>query len=117
MPNNPRYERINLMSAVTVTDKGIQRQQLDVFSQKYYTLLNNITTSKPYPNQVTNPITTISQEVYGTTSLWWFIAKYNGSINPLDIDTSTPLKIPNKEDLDSIMSNVPTNRQGQVVTI
>lgn len=43
------------------------------------------------------PITNISYNLYGTTTLWYVIVYVNGLLNPLEIPGGTVLKVPKKD--------------------
>lgn len=56
----------------------------------------------PMPSEASNRLDLLSQEFYGTPSLWWLLARVNNIVDPLvGAPTGTLLRIPTKARLAS----------------
>lgn len=67
----------------------------DFMSGRLITLLYQIKAYRIYTYPGSRPpLTTISYQHYGNTSLWWAILFYNGYIHPGEIPGGVALKIP-----------------------
>ena len=62
------------------------------------------------------PLTTISQELYGTTSAWWVILYINGYMHPDEISSGASLKVPSPEIIQLFLQSTKVNNIGQTVT-
>lgn len=61
------------------------------------------------------PITTISTQIYGTTSLWWVLLLINGYAHPEEIQRGAVLLVPNISDITKIISVEAVSRRGTIV--
>lgn len=84
------YSRLNFMG--TVPD-GSGNVWVDPLDPNLQSLLSG---DIPYDVYVykNDAITTISQNYYNTTSLWWLIVMFNGFVHPHMIPSGYSLKIP-----------------------
>lgn len=102
--SNPNYFLANIQSIVGTYDPGdIPAQMLDFFDPVFTDLMNNI--SNPYVFEVDGAISLpiVSYRFYGTTSLWWLIAMYNGLLYPTDVEAGNVLYIPKIENVEYIL--------------
>lgn len=63
------------------------------------------------------PLTTMSQEVYGTTSLWWLILRVNGVMHPDELNDGERLKVPSLDAIKSKVLPAIESKKGSVVTV
>ena len=85
----------------------------------YYNLLQTIVFPQNLPLQLFDSYKTVPQDTwpvvsykaYNTTKLWWIILLANNIQNPLDkIEVGTILKIPTFSVVDSVLSQINTNK-------
>ncbi len=61
------------------------------------------------------PITTVSYELYGTTSAWWIILYLNGIMHPDEMSDGMTLKVPTPEAIQSLTRDTVVNNIGKVI--
>ena len=62
-------------------------------------------------------ITTVSYELYGTTSAWWIILYVNGYMHPDEISDGALLKVPTSSAMSTLMQDAASNNRGREVRI
>jgi hypothetical protein len=108
---DPKYFRYNLLGTTTV--EGVE--YLDVLATRLDYILEQVTRSITHVVVDGVPLTTVSNNYYGTTSLWWLIMEYNGLSHVLDLEGGQELKIP---DLNNVNFDLPEKDiTGQTVVI
>jgi len=85
--------RTNFMD-ITVTSTG--NRWVDPLTPRLLSLLRSRRDLSPYPYNG-KPITTVSYEVYGTTSAWETILYLNGFQHPDEIPNGSILQIPSTQ--------------------
>jgi hypothetical protein len=64
------------------------------------------------------PLTTMSNEWYSTTSLWWLILRVNGIMHPDELEEGVTLKIPTLEAIKRTLNpTIKVSKKGKVVTV
>lgn len=63
------------------------------------------------------PLTTISYQLYGTTSLWWILLLINGYAHPDEIQRGAVLLVPNAVDIQKVIQVDAKSRKGQIVEV
>lgn len=63
------------------------------------------------------PLTSMSYEVYGTTSLWWLILRVNGIMHPDELNDGEKLKIPSLDAVKALILPSAPSLKGSVVTV
>ncbi len=67
--------------------------------------------------QNSKPITTHSQQFYGTTSLWWLIIACSDYVHPHCIPTNSTIKVPVLNIINSYLSkDINTGLSGKIIT-
>lgn len=61
------------------------------------------------------PMTTVSFDLYGTTSAWWIILYLNGYMHPDEISDGITLKVPDILDIQSMLRLNVIDNVGRVV--
>lgn len=62
-------------------------------------------------------ITSVSQELYGTTSAWWIILYLNGYMHPDEISDGAVLKVPSQQALTVLLQTTAQNNKGKQVIV
>jgi len=62
-------------------------------------------------------ITTVSYELYGTTSAWWIILYVNGYMHPDEISDGALLKVPTGNAMAILLQETGKNNRGKEVRI
>jgi hypothetical protein len=62
-------------------------------------------------------ITTVSFELYGTTSAWWIILYLNGYMHPDEISDGATLKVPSEGAIMTLLQEAARNNRGREITI
>lgn len=62
------------------------------------------------------PFTTISFELYNTTSAWWIILYLNGYMHPDEVSSGSLLKVPSSEIIQVFLQETKVNNVGKRVT-
>ena len=62
-------------------------------------------------------ITTVSYELYGTTSAWWIILYVNGYMHPDEISDGALLKVPTGDVMATLLQETAKNNRGKEVRI
>ena len=62
-------------------------------------------------------ITTVSFELYGTSSAWWIILYLNGIMHPDEIPDGKVLRVPSRSAMAVLLQTTAKNNRGQQVTI
>ena len=113
---NSKYFLTEYMAIETVTgDNGEDEQMLDIFDERIQSAMENITSTSTVTYE-SQQITTISNDVYGNTSLFWYILWYNGFFHPLEIPYGTELVIPSLTDFNNNTAQE-TSQQGSTVSV
>lgn len=63
------------------------------------------------------PLTTVSFELYDTTSAWWIILYINGYMHPDEISDGATLKVPTTDVIQTLLQVSAQNNRGTQVTI
>lgn len=61
------------------------------------------------------PISTLSQQVYGTVSLWYVILMINGYCHPQEVERGATLYLPSRQQLDGILKTSAPTARGSIV--
>jgi hypothetical protein len=112
---DPQYSRSKVIKSFLnpATNEYIP----EFFSINYKRLINNIT-SVGVGAITAKPITTSAYQIYNNTTCWWMIALLNGFGNPLTVDSSLIIGLPDITVLDNIDStSVTINLNQSNVTI
>lgn len=72
---------------------------------------------EPYTYVAGKAITTISYELYGTTSAWWIILYVNGYMHPDEISDGSSMKVPSAASINVLLQTTAKNNRGTQVTI
>lgn len=85
------------------------------------TITNILTTLKSdtqlYTYTAGMAITTVSQELYGTTSAWWIILYLNGYAHPDEISDGASLQVPSVLAIQTLLRTTAQNNKGTTVTV
>ena len=98
----------NFMDAVTYEQgKGtdIKKKLVSNFYDSKLDFLNQTFTCSVYSLETSNYLPNIAVKFYGTSSLWWVIARFNGIIFPLkEIQVGTKLFIPELSEISRFLN-------------
>jgi len=108
----------NFMSPVTyVKGRGTSAKEckLTNFYDNKMNFLNKKFNCKIYTLPTPNFLPNIAIKFYGTSSLWWVIAKFNGIMFPLkEIQTGTKLFIPNLSEISKYLNQAQTKSSSEM---
>ena len=62
------------------------------------------------------PFTTVSYELYGTTSAWWIILYVNGYMHPDEVSSGSLLKVPTDAAIQQFLQDTKIDNIGKTVT-
>lgn len=117
----PKYAQSKFFPVVSlfVEEEDVQAiEMLDILSPQVQALIKGVSDWIPYTCLDRDPLPNISRRMYGTTTLYWVIAMYNGIIHPLEIQAGQLLKIPSLNAISSRMKKATNpSRLGEVITI
>ena len=93
---SPEYFRSNLYGVENQIDldNAVIDSLLDINNYQLTKAINTAPSLVSFTWDGNVPLTTISKDAYGTTSLWWLILRYNGFIGYWDIPLGATLEIP-----------------------
>lgn len=112
---NPAFRSSHIPLARYGRQIVIERGRAPIFHEGTG-LRESVTTSTVYEvsSAFENRAPSISYEVYGDEKYWWVICLFNGILDPTeDITVGLQLKIPDKSELDSYLSQNVLGRTGQ----
>lgn len=103
---NPTYHRSSLIKTFSLPEKPTELRN-DYFGSSYITLFKNkVNRSNPYTIRQNDRLDLLSQQNYGTTSLWWAIAIFNPNIyHPLILPVGLKINIPTKASIDNFFAS------------
>lgn len=90
-------------------------QWIDPLSPRIISILDRMRNLEQYKYVGGKPITTVSFELYGTTSAWWIILYVNGYMHGDEIADGTTLKVPRQMDIDILLQETAKNNKGKVI--
>lgn len=90
-------------------------QWIDPLSPRIINILDRMKQLDQYKYVSNKPITTVSYELYGTTSAWWIILYLNGYMHPDEIADGATLKVPRSVDIDILLQETAKNNKGKVI--
>lgn len=91
---------------------------VDPLSPRIVDLLDKVKKDlQPYNYTGGKPLTTVSYELYNTTSAWWIILYVNGYMHPDEISDGAILKVPSGESIQVLLRESAKNNRGKVVTL
>lgn len=112
---NPKYEMINVMRPVQVSDTVYY---VNVFDPRIIEMMLGITEWRAYTHDSTVPLTTVSYRYYNTTTLDWVILTYNGGIHEFEIEDGALLRIPSLASVGQVFAQARSpSRIGQSTSI
>lgn len=113
---DPQRARTNFMAIVGPRKFG-DKNWIDPLDPKLLRLLQGRIPYREIIYAKKKPLTTISMEVYMTSSLWWLILMMNGYLHPHDIPDGATLKIPSLTFIQKRMTVVQQTNKGKIVRI
>lgn len=100
-----------------IADFDEDQQWINIHSPKVMSLLR-LPRTLPATFNNSIPVTTQSNKLYGTTSLWWLIIMCSDYVHPSCIPTGTIIMLPTAEQIQSqLVEETYNGLRGQIVTI
>lgn len=108
---NQKYDRSRVLDTV---EHPIDGPVVDPLSQVILDMCAAVTTYDEYFYREGDRFTTLVYNVYGTTTIGWFVLYYNGVMSPLELVGGMLLRFPNLSEIEIGMLqrfNAPSGRK------